>query len=344
MNRTPGFRRHIARQAIAALLLPALALAVLGTAAACAPEPETLAVGFYAYFEPMSYSADASPDAAGFNTHRGYEADLLSALEAMDGAGYAFSRRAIPEWDDIWLQSASDQFDLVGGGITILDSRARDAAGNAAVAFTNGHVAFRQSLLVRAADANRLAAYADLAGDIRVGVLSGTTGEARLLQLTGLADANGVIAAGARIATPAGEVAADGSANYAITAAAASPILDGRRHLYPPDDAMPQVVYLGDALGESELLAALRGGDIDAIARGEIGNTDAAHASGGAFAVTALDPQIEYGGFTVAAADAELLARLNEHLDYLTDHRRIGYPQWLADPAVFMRRAQAWQK
>ena len=107
---------------------------------------------------------------------------------------------------------------------------------------------------------------------------------------------------------------------------------------------MPQVVYLGDELGESELLAALRNGDIDAIARGEIGNTDAAHAAHGAFAVTALDPQIEYGGFTVAAGNAELLARLNGHLDYLTDRRRIGYAEWLADPAVFMQRAQAWPK
>lgn len=324
--------------------LLALAAASILLLAACSGAPEPLQVGFYAYFAPMSYSADEDPDAAGFNTHLGYEADLLSALAAMDGAGYAFQRRAIPEWPDIWLKSAAGaEFDIVGGGITIKEARTKDAAGAAAVAFTNGHVAFRQSLLVRAADADRLATHGQLTGAVRVGALAGTTGEARLLQLTGLADANGVLAAGARIETPAGEITADGSADYTITAAGASPVLDGRRRLHPPDDTMPQVVYLGDELGEAELLDALGSGDIDAIARGEIGNSDAAHQSGGAFVVTALDPEIEYGGFTVAAGDTDLLARLNRHLDYLTDNRRIGYADWLADPTVFRQRAAAWQ-
>ena len=134
----------------------------------------------------------------------------------------------------------------MGGGITILDSRTTDDAGNTAVAFTNGHIAFRQSLLVRAEDAARLASHDVLTGAARVGVLASTTGEARLLQLTGLADADGVLAAGALVETGAGEVVADGSADYRITASEVSPVLEGRRHLRPPDDAMPQVVYLGD--------------------------------------------------------------------------------------------------
>ena len=104
---------------------------------------------------------------------------------------------------------------------------------------------------------------------------------------------------------------------------------------------MPQVIYLDD---ERKLLDALRNGDIDAIARGEIGNTDAANQSNGAFVVTALDPAIEYGGFTVAAGNADLLARLNGHLDYLTDSRRIGYAEWAADPMVFMDRAAKWER
>ena len=54
--------------------------------------------------------------------------------------------------------------------------------------------------------------------------------------------------------------------------------------LYPPDPNMPQVVYLGDELGEIELLDALKSGDIDAVARGEIGNRDAESAYGGDFA------------------------------------------------------------
>ena len=311
---------------------------------ACSGNPQTLNVGFYAYFAPVSHSADENPDSAGFNTHLGYEADLLTALESMDDAKLAFTRRAIPEWPGIWLLSAGDEFHIVGGGITILDSRTRDDAGNTAVAFTNGHITFRQSLLVRTEDVMRLATHDALTSDVRVGALTGTTGEARLLQLTGLSDANGVLAAGTRIATDAGEALADGSDGYVITAANVSSVLQDRRHVYPPDGTMPQVVYLGDELGEVELLDALRNGDIDAIARGAIGNTDAAQESDGAFAVAALDDAVEYGGFTVAAGDTELLALLNERIDFLTDHRRIGYAEWRADPTVFMQRAARWER
>ena len=232
----------------------------------------------------------------------------------------------------------------MGGGITILDSRTRDEGGDTVVAFSNGHIAFRQSLLVRAEDVARLSNRDALTSEVRVGVLAVTTGEARLLQLTGLADANGILAVGTRVETDTGEAVAEGSAEYTITAAMASPRLEGRRHLHPPDDSMPQVVYLGDELGERELLDALANGDIDALARGEIGNTDAAQESSGIFAVTALDEVVEYGGFTVAAADTELLAPLNERIDYLTDNRRIGYAEWRADPTVFMQRAEQWRK
>ena len=62
--------------------------------------------GFFAFFAPVSSSEDPNPDAAGFNTHVGYEADLLTALEAMDGAGLSFSRRGIAVWPNIWLLSA----------------------------------------------------------------------------------------------------------------------------------------------------------------------------------------------------------------------------------------------
>ena len=312
-------------------------------AAACTDRP--LNYGFYAFFAPLSYSADADPDAPGFNQHRGYEADLLSALEAMPGVGLAFKRKPIAAWDDIWLRpaGAGDDYDLVGGGITILESRTRDAAGRRAVAFTEGHIKFRQSLLVRAADAGRLARHADLRAESRIGALASTTGEARLLQLTGLADARGVLAAGARVDTPRGMVTADGSADYFITAAAESPALAGRRHLHPPPGArMPQVIYLGDTAGEAELLDALADGHIDAVARGEIGNRDAARASNGALAVTAVDAAAELGGFALAAEDADLRACLDAKIAHLTDNRRIGYAEWLADSTVFMRRARVW--
>ncbi len=312
--------------------------------AACSGNPQTLNVGFYAYFAPVSYSADAPPDSAEFNTHLGYEADLLTALEAMGDAELVFTRRAIAEWPGIWLLSSGDEFDVVGGGITILDTRTRNDAGETRVAFTNGHITFRQSLLVRSEDAARLDSHDALTSDVRVGALTGTTGEARLLQLTGLADGKGVLAAGTRVATDAGEALADGSDAYVITAAHASSVLQDRRHIHPPDATMPQVVYLGDESGEDELLNALRNGDIDAVARGAIGNADAAQESDGALVVAALDDAVELGGFTVNASDTELLARLNERIDFLTDHRRIGYAEWRADPTVFMQRAARWEQ
>ena len=332
------------------LRMPALLLVLAALfAAACSPGDvpsesctegdRVLNVGFYAFFDPVSHSADPDPASEGFNTHRGYEADLLTALEAMEGAGLSFSRRGIAPWDDIWLQPAGPEFDIVGGGITILDARTRNAAGEEVVAFTSGHVEFRQSLLVRAEDAERIASHADLTSDIQVGVLAGTTGERRLLELTGLVDAGGVFVAGTRIETAAAALTADGSADYTIDFAAKRPGLEGRRYLYPPSEGMPRVVYLGDETGESELLEALRSGDIDALARGEVGNLEAARASDGALTVTALDEAVELGGFTLAVEDTPLRFCLDEKINHLTDGRRIGYAEWAADPDVFMRRA-----
>ena len=309
---------------------------------ACMDDDTVLNVGFYAYFEPVSYSANGDPAAADFNTHRGYEADLLSALETMENTGLSFARSGIAAWDRIWLQPAQPQFDLVGGGITILDSRTRNADGETVVAFTSGHIAFRQSLLVRTPDADRLASHDHLTSDVRVGVLVGTTGESRLLQLTGLTNGEGVLIAGTRIDTPRGPVMADGSADYAVTAAGASPSLVGRTRLHPPGNDMPQVIYLGDALGEVELVDALRMGQIDAVARGEVGNRDTAHALGPDFTVTALDSQVEYGGFTLPAENANLIACINERLDWLTDERNVGYAQWREDPGIFRQRADLW--
>ncbi len=307
----------------------------------CNGEKRVLNFGFYAYFAPVSYSAEADPNANGFNTHQGYEADLLTALENMESLNVSFSRRAIAEWPDIWLKAAEPEYDIIGGGITILDSRTRDATGTPIVAFTSGHIKFRQSLLVRAEDAEQLSNYAALTHDVRVGALSGTTGEARLLEITGIVDANGVLVEGTRIETLQGTVITDGTPDYTITAAGASMNLADRTHLYPPSENMPQIIYLGAETGELELLDALAEGNIDAIARGEIGNRDATHANG-AFVVTALDDQIEYGGFTLAVEDAELIACIDKGLGYLTDNGNIGYGEWLQDPMVFITRSEMW--
>ncbi|MDE2796624.1 MAG: transporter substrate-binding domain-containing protein [Gemmatimonadota bacterium] len=326
-----------------ALLSPACLADPGLPAGACTPSGKPLRAAFYAFFEPVSYSADEDPASPGFHTHLGYEADLLTALEAMEGARLSFVRSPVADWPGIWLLSATPDVDIVGGGITILESRTRNEAGEPAVSFTSGHIAFRQSLLVRAEDAERFSAYEGLTGDVRVGVLRGTTGEARFLQITGLADENGVLAAGTRIETPRGVVVADGTAAYVITAAEASAVLDGRTRIHPPSDSMPQVVHLGDSSGERELLEALRKGTIDGVARGEIGNGEAAHASGGDFAVAALDSLSEYGGFTLDARDAELLACIDRKLRWLTRDQEIGYAEWREDPTVFLERARLWE-
>ena len=305
-------------------------------ATGCAEPDTTLKLGYYAYFEPVSF---VNPDESPY-LHYGFESDLLTALEAIDGANLAFERTPIEEWDGIWLKS-SNEFDIVGGGITILESRTMDASGVARVQFTDGHIAFRQSLLTRTADADAFSSYDALTSDIRVGALAGTTGEARFLQLAGLADADGVLAEGTSVQTSAGEVLADGSADFFITAAETAPQFDGRTLLTPPSDAFPTVVYLGDHLGEIELLDALENGDIDAIARGEIGNSDAANASDGMFTVPLRDSKSEWGGFTVSEDSTDLLSCINGHVNYLTDNRQIGYAEWLADPGVFMSRADS---
>ncbi|MDE0060664.1 MAG: transporter substrate-binding domain-containing protein [Defluviicoccus sp.] len=285
----------------------------------------------------MSYSAVQDPDSPDFDSHRGYEADLLSALEAIDGARLSFSRKGVAVWDGIWLLPAGPRYDIVGGGITILETRTRDASGKTAVVFTSGHIEFRHSLLVRSTDARRLVRYRDLAGADRVGVVPGTTGEARLLELTGIADPEGVLAAGTKVETPKGAIVADGGTGYVISAAAASKNLSGRLRLRPASADMPRVVYRP---AEPTLIEALAAGQIDAIAKDEIGNRLDARASGGAFAVTAVDGRAQAGGFALAARDTALAACLDRHIARLTDNGRIGYREWLDDRSVFMRRAR----
>ena len=311
---------------------------VMSPSSACADR--VLNFGFFAFFAPVSSSADPDPNSAGFNTHVGYEADLLTALEAMDGAGLSFSRRGIDIWPNIWLLSAGAEYDVVGGGITILDSRTRDEMGNQVVSFTSGHIAFRQSLLVRAEDGARWASHDDLTSEVRVGVLASTTGEARLLVLTGLVNADGVLAEGVRVATANGYGGRRWECRlfYHCCWRVAEP-RGQAAHLYPAVDTMPQVVYLR----EEELLGALASGRVDALARGEIGNRDAVHASGGAFVVTALDAAVEYGGFSLGVEDTDLAACIDDKINYLTDDQRIGYGEWRQDPLIFMTRARMWQ-
>ena len=331
-----------------------VAAAVTLTALACLPArsagaetgsmpvcaDEVLKVGFYADFVPLSHSEDphAPTNSRAYNTHRGYEADLLTALEALDGAGLSFSRSGIPtlKFEDIWLLAATPQYDLIGGGITIRDARTRDAGGSTVIAFTSGHVGFRQSLLVRSEDATRITTHAGLTQNDRVSVHRGTTGELRLLELTRIIDPRGVLVAGAQVETAMGVVIADGTTSYTIsTGPETSPALTGRSLITPPAP-LPQVVYHSE---ETEQLRSLRDREVTAVARGEIGNTDASIKSSGTLVVTALDPEVERGGFALDVKDRALLACLNTHVDRLTDSGRIGYAAWAANPRVFLARA-----
>ncbi len=330
--------------ALLLLVLPLLgaSLAQDTELAACADEP--LSFGFYPYFAPVSYSADADPESDGFHQHRGYEADLLTALEAIEGAGLTFLRRAIPLWEDIWLQPASPQFDIVGGAISSLDSRRTDAKGEEQVAFTTGHITFRQSLLVRAEDQDKLNSYDKLTSEIRVGALPGTTGEARLLEITGYVDEHGTLAEGTRIDTPGGTLVANGSEDFQITAGQHTKNLSDRIQLYPPLESMPQVIYLGSEVGERELIEALERGKLEALARGEINSRKVARAADDALVVSALDDVVEVGAFVLDLDNAELVECIDEKINWLTDDREIGYGDWLDDPLVFMQRAGTWNK
>ena len=310
--------------------------------ARCVEAGRILEYGFFALFEPISYSASPNPGAEGFHDHLGYEADLLNALEAMDGAGLAFRRRGIDVWPGIWLLPSTPEYDLVGGGITILEERTFDPAGLPAVSFTSGHIEFGHSILVRAADAERLAEYRDLTRDVRVGVSLETTSESRFLRIVGLIDEDGVLLAGTRVTTPDGIVVADGSDAYRIAASGSSPSLAGRMHLAPPSPELPEVVFFGAESLRTEQPEALANGQVDALAGDRILNSTIEQLSAGALVVTAVDTLVDLGGFTLDQDDEALLACLDEKLDYLTDERNIGYSEWLANPAVFLERAEAW--
>ena len=306
---------------------------------ACVEDGRRLEYGFFADFRPVSYSENLDPDSSGFNSHLGYEADLLTALETMEGAGLIFNRSVIKEWPGIWLLPATPRYDLVGGGITILESRTRDATGTTRVTFTSGHITFRQSLLVRAEDAQRYGSHDDL-DDARVAVLGGSTGEHRLLQLTGVVDAEGNLVAGTVIHLGDGtRLTADGSADYKITAAVSTGNLSGRTRIEGTQGTVKEVLIMST---DQEQLDALDNGRVDAVASGGLGNHEASRNSNFRFVVTALDPEVEYGGFVFDKDDRALADCVDALISYLTDNKRIGFAQWVEDPEVFLKRARYW--
>ena len=107
---------------LALLLLTVACSEEVGPSGACTEDGRTLNFGYYAHFSPVSHSGNEDPASEGYNTHVGYEADLLAALEGKEGANLSFSRKPISLWDGIWLKPARPEYDIVGGGITILDT------------------------------------------------------------------------------------------------------------------------------------------------------------------------------------------------------------------------------
>ena len=331
-------RLRLTHAATAATLLACGAGFEAPAAQLCEARDEPLQFGFYYDYAPISYSENRTVGTPGYHRHRGYEADLLTALEALQDASLVFERRAIGYWASedppIWLLSSTPDFDVVGGGIIALEDRTRDAEGETAIAFTTSHLAVRQSMLVRAEDAHRLRDHASLTSDVRVGVLGGTTGEAGALRLTGYVNERGILKAGTRI-----EIVADGTDNVRITAGLRRTQVAAWRFLHPPDENLPTIVYLDDG----EQLGALADGRIDVIARDEVVLTAAASQSNGAFVVTGVDTTSrELGGFSVDVDDVDLIACLNERIPWLTAGGNVGYPEWRRDNGVFAERATLW--
>ena len=161
-----------------------------------------------------------------------------------------------------------------------------------------------------------------------------------MLKQLGIVDADGVLQAGTRVTGPDGEVTADGSDEYVISASGSSPQFAGRLSLIPSDDG-PAVIYLDSY--QSDGGSALIEGIVDAIAEDVVGTQVTAQRSGGQLVVVGLDPAIERGGFALAVGDPRIDC-LNDRIGWLTDHGRIEYNEWLADDQVFARRASTWNR
>ena len=304
--------------------------------------PMQVHYGFFTDFEPLSYAATQNPDAPLFNVPLGYEPALVAALGRLGDDRLQFHSIGIGNpFDGIWLLSALDsRFDMVGGGITALEER-RFAPGDPdtpLINFGTGHVQFRQSLLVR--NESPIMSHDDLDSATTVGVLKGTTGESRLLQLTGIADREGYLRARTTITLGENATLVTGERTHRITGSSATPGLAARTRLVAPGNDVPLVVYLSSEVAQVQ---AVLNGAVDAIARGEIGNLSAAGNSAGKLRVTAIDTEsTEMGAFSYPDTEAGDILRttLDVMLNCLTDNGEIGFAQWHEDALVFDARAQ----
>ena len=219
----------------------------------------------------------------------------------------------------------------------ILDSRTRDAGGRRTIVFAAGHIGFRRSLLVRAADARRLARFRDLTGWDRVGVLAGTSGEARLLELPGIVDAAGVLAGGTFVETPAAVVVVDGGTGSVIGADGPSARLQGRHRLQPASGryAASGLSGGGDGCHQSACGRADRRGR-----QGRDRQPGPGPCIGRRLRRCGAGSRAESGGFALAASDVALAACLDRQLAWLNDGGRMVSRSGSAIPGRSLQRAR----
>ncbi len=84
-NDRARFATGVSTLAVGAWMLLAVGAAPAASAGSCPETERTVRFGYYAYFEPVSHNVERDPGSPGFDDHRGYEADLLTALETMKG-------------------------------------------------------------------------------------------------------------------------------------------------------------------------------------------------------------------------------------------------------------------
>lgn len=308
-------------------------------------EGKVYQVAFYSDFEPISYSDDRDPLSPEFNHPEGYEVDLLKAMEAIPESDMAFIFHGVKEWNNIWLSPCTNiSIDIAIGGITSEDRRLLNKEGKQVLAVTHKTTQFKQSLLINATEASRIKKHEDLTSSYIVGAVRGTTGEYHYLVQTHIMNDldKGQIKKGMMV------VLEDKS--YLISDGFLS-IYDSRITtrcmLIPYDCTLPITKYF---IAEDSMLPALKAGYIDAIARGYIGNNFVADHSNGKYIVSAIysldGPESlncsnnEESVFFVKIDNEELIDKLNQYIDYLTDNGKINYEAWSTNNKVFMKRAQ----
>ena len=316
-------------------------------AAVCEAARQTLAdfpamrvqYGFYNDFNPVSYSV---APVAGAHRPMGYEPDLVAAVEALSRGRLSFTALGIGNpFSGIWLKPAQEPYDVVGGGITALPERTRDAEGRLVIRFGVGHISFAQSLLVRAASA--IERHGDLTSEHRVGTYRGTTGEKRLLELTGTIDTAGFIRSGTRVLLADGRLLTagepDSESALRIAAGTGSAAIATRVRLTPPGDDQPEVLYFDS---DGEQTSALLEGAVDALAGDEFGNRVTARDTPG-LRVTAIAESNERGAFSYPDTPAgnALRRTMNAAISCLTANGTIGFAEWFdSGGTIFAQRAR----